>query len=45
MNEMKVEEQKFLQIVHDKTIRPNLLALLQDLGLLSAFLLVESETT
>lgn len=42
---MNANEQKFLQIVHDESIRPNLLVLLQDLELLSAFLLAESGTT
>lgn len=42
---MNANEQKFLEIIHDEAIRSNLLALLQDLGLLSAFLQAENGTT
>ena len=37
-------DRMFLDIVHNEKIRPDLLALLQDLGLLSSFLQAESET-
>ena len=39
------EEKRFLQIVNDISLREFLLARLEKLGLLSAFLEVESETT
>lgn len=39
------DDSLFLSIVHDEAIKPNLLALLQDLGLLSSFLQAESGTT
>ena len=37
-------DRMFLEIVHNEKIRPDLLELLQDLGLLSSFLQAESET-
>lgn len=42
MNEREVQ---FLKMVHDEQFRPILLERLERLGLLSAFLLAENETT
>ena len=38
-------EKKFMQAVYDPNLRPNLLARLEQLGLLSAFLAAENGTT
>ena len=42
---MTREEIRFLEMVNNEEIRPNLLARLEQLGLLAAFLSVESGTT
>ena len=44
VNEMNEREEKFLQMIHDPTLRPTLLGRLEKLGLLSAFLAVENGT-
>lgn len=41
---LSVNEQKFLAIIRNPALRANLVALLQETGLLSAFLEVENET-
>lgn len=42
--QLSEDEKKFLEIVSNPLSRPDLLARLEQLGLLSAFLSVESET-
>lgn len=39
------EDQVFLEIVHNRTIREDLLVLLREIGLLDAFLRAENGTT
>lgn len=41
---MTEDERRFLDMVHDPEIRQDLLARLEQLGLLAAFLSAESET-
>ena len=41
---MNEEERLFLKMLHDETLRANLLARLEQLELLSSFLEVENET-
>ena len=42
---MSENEKKFLTMIHDPELREALLVRLEKLGLLSAFLAIESETT
>lgn len=42
---MSDDEKRFLEMVHDPVLRQALLVRLETLGLLSAFLLAENETT
>ena len=43
-DKMSEEDKKFLKLLHNKTLRANLLERLERLGLLSSFLEVENET-
>lgn len=45
MNELTEREEMFLKMVNDPELRPHLLARLEKLGLLSAFLQEENGTT
>ena len=45
MNKLTKEEKTFLETANDPDLRPHLLARLERLGLLSAFLLAESGTS
>ena len=42
---MTSEEERFLEMVHDPELRPNLLERLRRIGLISEFLAAENETT
>ena len=42
---MNSEDIRFLEMLHDPALRANLLVRLEKLGLLSAFLQAENETT